>query len=192
MTERPQEDIRSQVAQERCLRAAVLAGDAEAWRTLYERHQAALYAFIHFRTGGRAHDAEDAAQECWLTAVRRMCAFDPDRGAFAGWLRGIAENVLRNQRRRAGRREAMPATPESAGDCPAGAELAAERAERIAGAMTRLPERYRAVIRAKYEEGLKVAEIATRWGEPAKAVESLLTRAREAFREAYARLSVRT
>lgn len=192
MAERPRDDIRNDAAQERCLRAAVLAGDADAWRALYERHQAALYAFIHSRTGGRTQDAEDVAQECWLTAVRRMRAFDPDRGAFGSWLRGIADNVLRNHWRRADRREAAPATPESAGVAAAGAELAAERAERIAGAMTRLPERYRAVIRAKYEEGLKVAEIATRWGEPAKAVESLLTRAREAFREAYARLSVRT
>jgi RNA polymerase sigma-70 factor (ECF subfamily) len=48
-----------------------------------------------------------------------------------------------------------------------------------------LPARYEAVLRAKYLDGRSVADVAAAHGETAKAVESLLTRAREAFRQAY-------
>ena len=45
-----------------------------------------------------------------------------------------------------------------------------------------LPDRYEAVLRAKYLEGRSVQDIASAWDETPKAVESLLTRARQAFR----------
>ncbi len=60
-----------------------------------------------------------------------------------------------------------------------------ERAEQVAMALAELPEHYEAVLRAKYLDGLDVASIALRQGASAKAVESLLSRAREAFRAAY-------
>jgi RNA polymerase sigma-70 factor (ECF subfamily) len=63
-----------------------------------------------------------------------------------------------------------------------------ELKEQIGLAMTALPERYQAVLRAKYEEDLAIAEIARKWGESLKAVESLLARARGAFREAFVRV----
>jgi DNA-directed RNA polymerase specialized sigma24 family protein len=58
--------------------------------------------------------------------------------------------------------------------------------ERVAVALAELPERYEAALRAKYFERQSVAEMAAANGESAKAIESLLTRARQAFREAYA------
>ncbi|MHC4342708.1 MAG: RNA polymerase sigma factor [Planctomycetota bacterium] len=61
-------------------------------------------------------------------------------------------------------------------------------AEQIAVAMAALSNRYRAVLRAKYEQQLSVAEIAARWRESTKAIESLLTRARAAFRTVYKEL----
>ena len=47
-----------------------------------------------------------------------------------------------------------------------------------------LPGRYGEVLEWKYIDGLSVAEIASRLDVGAKAAESLLTRAREAFRDA--------
>ncbi len=41
------------------------------------------------------------------------------------------------------------------------------------------------MLRAKYLDGLSVAEIAAARGETTKAIESLLSRARQAFRKAY-------
>ena len=40
-------------------------------------------------------------------------------------------------------------------------------------------------MRAKYLDGLSIAEIAGMWNESCKAIESLLSRARQAFRETF-------
>ena len=62
------------------------------------------------------------------------------------------------------------------------------QAEQIAQALSRLPERYEAALRAKYLDQQSVAEMVAAWSESPKAIESLLTRAREAFRQEYQRL----
>ena len=63
-----------------------------------------------------------------------------------------------------------------------------DTSERIARALASLPERYEAVLRAKYLDQQSVDQIATVWNETSKAIESLLTRARRAFREVYLKL----
>lgn len=165
------------------LRAAVLAGDDAAWREWYDRSAPGLRAYVHWRCGGRADLADEVVQETWLTAVRRVRTFRPEQGPFAGWLFGIAANLIRNRlrtRRRDGR---------SAGDAleSRSCEMsnAAETGDRVACALADLPPHYEAVLRAKYLDGLSVQAIAERRGESFKAVESLLTRARQAFRDAY-------
>jgi RNA polymerase sigma-70 factor (ECF subfamily) len=60
-----------------------------------------------------------------------------------------------------------------------------DTAERVAAALAAIPDRYEAVLQAKYLDGQSVEEISLARGESPKAVESLLTRARQAFREAY-------
>jgi RNA polymerase sigma-70 factor (ECF subfamily) len=178
------------VGREGALRRAALAGDESAWRAWYHECFDALFAYVLWRCAGLRDVADEVVQETWLTAVRRVRHFDPAAGTFPGWLRGIAAHLLRNRFRRERRRAAlapaggayfMSRTPE-----PADAEsMRRERAERIARALAELPERHEAVLRAKYLEGRAVADIAAEWGETPKAVESLLTRAREAFRAAY-------
>jgi RNA polymerase sigma-70 factor, ECF subfamily len=173
--------------EERALRAAVLSGDEGAWRVLYERHFDALFAHVCARVGGDRDRAQEAVQDCWMTAVRRMRSFDPERGSFAKWLRGIADRVLLGQRRRWARRQRLaqggPAASESTM-----ADTPSEAAERVAWVLAELPENYAAVLRAKYEENQPVAEIAKSWGRSVKAVESLLSRARTAFRKHWADL----
>jgi RNA polymerase sigma-70 factor (ECF subfamily) len=58
-----------------------------------------------------------------------------------------------------------------------------ERAAVIRAALFRLTEDYRDVLVKKYVDGFSVREIADRDGRSTKAVESLLTRARERLRE---------
>ncbi len=172
--------------EEIALRAAVLAGNDVAWQVLYDRHIDALYAFAWYRSGRRADRAEEVVQETWLTAVRRIKTFDPARGAFDAWLKGIAANVLKNQRRRWRRDEQAEALHDE--DFPH-EPPPPEHGELIGLALTALPPRYQMVLRAKYEERLSVAEIAARLGATAKATESLLSRAREAFRGVFQNLN---
>jgi RNA polymerase sigma-70 factor (ECF subfamily) len=169
------------VWRERGLLDAVLAGDERAWRAWYGESFPGLYAYALWRCGGLRQHADEVVQETWLAAVRRLRSFDPARGSFAGWLRAIAANVLRNHFRRERRRAA--ARPEAQTTAPE--EERRERAERVAAALAALPGRYEAVLRAKYLEGQAVAAIAAATGDTPKAVESLLSRARQAFRDAY-------
>ena len=57
--------------------------------------------------------------------------------------------------------------------------------ERVARALAALPERCEKALRGKYLDGSTVAELASAWGDTEKAVESLLSRARAAFKAAY-------
>jgi RNA polymerase sigma-70 factor, ECF subfamily len=170
------------VWRERGLRSAVLAGDERAWQVWYEETYPGLHAFVGWRCAGARDLAEEVLQETWLTAVRRIRSFDPDQGSFGDWLRGIAINVLRNQFRK------RKPTQSLNGQLSAPGVSNEDRSEQIGRALNDLPERYEAVLRAKYLDQQSVAQISDAWGETPKAIESLLTRAREAFREAFRRL----
>ncbi len=169
---------------ERGLRHAVLAGDELAWKILYDEAFPGLYRYVLWRCGGLRDPADEVVQETWLTAVRRLRSFDPAAGSFAAWLRGIAANLLRNHFRREYRR-ARRTQPLDVEPAAASENERREQAERVALALGALPEHYESVLRAKYLEGQSVVAIAAARDESPKAVESLLTRARQAFREAY-------
>ena len=172
------------IARERQLRGAILRGDELAWRVWYDESFANLLAYVAWRLGGRRDHVDEIVQETWLTAVRKIRAFDPEQASFAAWLQGVAANLIKNHVRRTSRApQSLAMDPVStSGD---ETEQQAERTERIAAALVALPPRYEAVLKAKYLDGLPIATIAREWHESTKAIESLLTRAREAFRRLY-------
>src|SRR5438477_2456387 len=167
------------VGHERRLRAAVLAGDEAAWQSWYDAATPGLRAYVHWRCAGLPDLADEVVQETWLTAVRRVRTFRPEAGPFAGWLCGIAANLIRNRLRRYRRERQIGFVP------TANAGGSHDKAEVVARALAELPPHYEQVLRAKYLDGLSVRAIADQSGDSPKAVESLLTRARQAFREAY-------
>lgn len=168
---------------ERRLHRAVLVGDERAWRSLYDATSAGLDAYVLWRCAGLRDVADDVVQETWLIAVRRIGSFNPNRGRFLAWLRGIAANVLRGHFRR---KLTQPLVGDAHPARVATDSEEREQAEEIARALALLPEDHESLLRAKYLDGLSVAAIAADWVATPKAVESLLTRAREAFRKAYA------
>jgi RNA polymerase sigma-70 factor (ECF subfamily) len=172
---------------ERAIRDAVLSGDMAAWRAWYAQQFDQLAGYARWRCGGLADLADDVIQETWLTAVRRLRTFDPEKGLFAAWLRGIAANAARNclRARCRERKRSRPLTSSDDVPTPGHDPAAVEKAERVALALSALPDQYEAVLRAKYLEQLSVEQIASRCNTSPKAVESLLTRARQAFRGAY-------
>jgi RNA polymerase sigma-70 factor, ECF subfamily len=167
---------------EQGLRDAALAGDAGAWCLLVEEHQDAVRRYLAWRLGGYISHLDDLSQETWLIAARSLRRFAPDRGAFQHWLFGIAANVCRNhlRSRRRSKQQPLPHHLE-----PSEEPAQHEQAERVALALAELPEHYELVLRAKYFEEASVECIAQTEGQTIKAIESMLTRARAAFRESY-------
>ncbi|MEQ8764831.1 MAG: sigma-70 family RNA polymerase sigma factor [Planctomycetota bacterium] len=176
------------LSRERSLRRAVLRGDDDAWNELYAESFRPLFAFVYHRTRRNRERTEEVVQETWVIAVKRIRAFDPDRGSFEGWVRGIASNVLRNRWRQWSRESGERSPFEELDALPGAPSSRLDLAEQIALAMTELPGRYQDVLRARYERQYSVLEIAEQSGVSPKATESLLGRARAAFRAAFERL----
>ena len=182
----------NRVQREEMLRRAVLAGDENAWRVWCLEVFDELDRFIIWRCGGRRNEADEIVQETWLTAVRQIRSFQPQQGSFLAWLRGIAANVRRNHLRRTRRLSQRESTTCGNTIDVAPTEPVAdyqERNQQIADALDGLLERQESVLRAKYFDGLSVADIAAAWNESPKAIESLLSRARDAFRERFEKLT---
>lgn len=171
------------------LRRAVLGGDERAWRVWVDEAFDDLFAYVLWRCEGRRDRADEVVQETWLTAVGRLRRFDPAKATFGVWLRGIATNVLRNHLRkwmnRSRRHDAVDVETLAGDFRDERRNRHGERSKRIAEVLNRLPAHYDEVLRAKYMENLSVAEIAAVRGETPKAVESLLGRARQRFREIF-------
>src|SRR5262245_55742859 len=85
-------------ADDRQLVLAARQGDADAFAALVERHHRAVRACLAARVRD-PHEAEDLAQDVFVTAFRKLGEFDPAR-PLAPWLRSIALNLLRNHWRK--------------------------------------------------------------------------------------------
>jgi RNA polymerase sigma-70 factor (ECF subfamily) len=70
-----------------------MAGDEEAFVTLYRRRQVAVYRFA-LQMSGSAAIAEDVTQEVFMTLMRDSENYDPERGPLSSYLYGIARNYV--------------------------------------------------------------------------------------------------
>src|SRR5262245_37591610 len=162
---------------------AMARRERSAWDAMYERHVGDVFGFVYHLVGGDRHVAEDINQEVWLLAIERFDRFDPGRGGFRDWLLGIARHrALRHHRCATG--QAVEGRLDGPADGVAPPELleGMERAGVVRAALLCLHDGSRRVLLAKYAEGRSVAEIAAQTGRSAKAVESLLSRARSQLR----------
>jgi RNA polymerase sigma-70 factor (ECF subfamily) len=172
---------------------AVQSGDEAALETLYERYLPSVWRFACSQLAGDLNAAEDVVSETFLAAVRQIGRIDPDGGAFIGWLTGIARHKVADVRRGRIRIAAVDAADlpddaapiQSAGP-PAAAEAAEARAS-VRSVMAAMDDQERLALEWKYIDGLSVREMADRLGRTEKAVESVLFRARAAFRTLFER-----
>lgn len=143
----------------------------------------AAYA-VALSVTGRHEDAEDAAQDSFLVALKRLeeCR-SPEK--FGGWLMTIVRNRSRNLVRRESLREtaAVPETAASRGPDPYRTTEQQELRGRLDQAMRPLPQVQREIVLLHDLEGWKHREIAQRLGIPSGTVRSHLHFARKALRE---------
>jgi RNA polymerase sigma-70 factor (ECF subfamily) len=161
----------------------VLGGDRDAFRVLVEREAPAVIAACQRILDDHA-EAEDAAQEAFLLAYRKLGSFRGD-GALGGWLMRIA---IREARDRAVRRR--PATTLDADDGGLSSTLRAvghgvdpvvtletsERAARLRSAIAELPAHYRDAVQLRYLDERSFEDIATTTGRPEPTVRTHLHR----------------
>src|SRR5215475_9427657 len=71
-------------------------GNRAAFDTCYERYQGPIFRFAWHMSGNRS-SAEEVTQEVFLRLIHSPRKFDPAKGTLAGYLFGIARNVMRRQ-----------------------------------------------------------------------------------------------
>ena len=159
--------------------------DEEAFEALVRRYGTGVWAAC-VRLAGR--DAEDAFQAVFLTLSRKAGTVT---GSLPAWLhavtRRVAANLRRDARRRSrGRGGCRTARPEPVADDPSLREGLALLDEEL----SRLPERYRAVLIVCCLEGRSRDEAAAQLGWTEGQVKGRLERAREMLRTRLARRGV--
>jgi RNA polymerase sigma-70 factor (ECF subfamily) len=184
------------------LRGELVARAAGSTGRLLEQHLEPLYAFVHFRLGGRREEVEDVVQETFAAALSGIGAFD-GRSSLHSWLCGIAKNKIRASRARARPRSLEQALEESDPEIDAILAQVAreplpeqvlerkETRELVGATLSSLPQDYREALLSKYVEGLSTEELARRAKKSPKAAESTLTRARSAFARVFELLAQR-
>jgi RNA polymerase sigma-70 factor (ECF subfamily) len=181
-----------------------MAGDAGAIRTLAEAALSPLYTFCFYRVGKNRHLCEEAVQETLVRAIRDLSHYDPDRAGdnIFPWLTGLARNEISRAlgaEKHALSLESMWAAMDRKLLVlyrklelePFADELLQREETRqlVNTTMSQLPPHYREALEAKYLGGRSVRDLAALWSISEKAVESLLGRARQAFREIFLELS---
>jgi RNA polymerase sigma-70 factor (ECF subfamily) len=182
---------------DRALVARMRAGDQRAFDEFFKNSAPRLAAFIARRTALDPATLEDIVQSALIKAVRHLANYRGEAALFT-WLTEICRNELADQHRKAKRRpahlsldepeaahrwEEMLRAPQSQEPVPT-LQAAAERAE-IMTVLDGLPANYAFVLEAKYGDGLSVATIALQLDLTEIAVQSMLARAREAFRQSW-------
>jgi RNA polymerase sigma-70 factor (ECF subfamily) len=158
--------------------------DEQAFRELVERHGGLVRAYAAGILGD-PHEAEDAAQEVFLRAFRRLAAFRGD-ASLATWLLRICRNHCLDRLR-----ARPPETLELSEDLPsaepdATLALSAVRVERerFVNALARLPEPLQQAIVLRELRGMAYDEVAATLGIPIGTVRSRLNAARAELRRA--------
>lgn len=181
---------------ERRLVQRMLAGEERAFDAFFGAYFPPLYRFALTRVGGDADLAEEVVQRTMCTAVDKVEGWRGEAGLLT-WLCAICRREIASHFRRLHRApspveltEEMPevrAALESLHTASDDPEVRAMRRELVAlvhVALDRLPPHYAQILEWKYLEGASMKEIAVRLGSTPKAVESMLTRSRGAYREA--------
>jgi RNA polymerase sigma-70 factor, ECF subfamily len=194
---RSKNSLKATHSSDRDLVAALLGGDEAAFRSFFESYFARIYRFALPRLGGDVEATKEVVQSTLTNAVRNLSSYRGDAALFS-WLCQICRHqvvdYLRAHRRHSRHvtliddnpelRAALESIAAPAEDEPSHGYGAAQTRHLIQSVLDRLPPRYGDVLEWKYIEGRSVEEIGELLGVGQIAAQSLLARARAAFREA--------
>jgi len=177
--------------------ARMLKGDEVAFRRFFETYFPRLYRFAAPRLDGDPDAAKEVVQATLIKAMRNLGNYRGEAAVFS-WLCHICRRQIidhmRAHRRHASRlalvedsdemQRVLEAITAPSADEPLHGYSADETRLIVQSVLDRLPNRYGDVLEWKYIEGRSVEEIAELLGVGQIAVQSMLARARVAFRAA--------
>ncbi len=181
-----------------------LSGDPRAVQMLVDVMLDPLYRFCFYRVDRDRHVCEDVVQETMVLAIRDLARYEPARagGNIFPWLSGLARNEIQRVFAQNKNTTSLQSLWQRIDEDLRGifdrlesdplADDVLEREETremVNVTMSQLPPHYRQALEAKYIDRKTVREIAAANSSTEKAVESLLTRSRNAFRETFLALA---
>ncbi len=175
----------------------IIRGDQGAFRLVFDEYFPRLYRFALSRLHGDADAAGEVVQQTFCRAIERLETYRGEAALYT-WFCQICNNLImdyyRHRTQETRRVVSIDDSPEvqailAALTDPQGESGEAELVRRdvtrlVQATLDHLPARYGDILEWKYVDELPVAEIATRLSLSVKAAESLLGRARQAFRDA--------
>ena len=176
----------------------MLAGEQRAFDAFFSAYAERLVAFAARRCTLQPAAIEDIVQNSLIKAFRKMASFRGESALFT-WLCEICRHELATLYRKAARQpehesvDALSQAREAVLELRAPEEHdplheleAATQRSAVSATLNGLPERYARALEWKYGDGFSVEEIARMMGLTSVATQSLLARARLAFRESWA------
>ena len=189
--------------EDRFLAKRMLAGEESAFDEFFEDYFPRLYRFALPRLRHNADLAEEIVQETLCIAVTKMKTYRAEAALFT-WLCTICRREISAYFRKHSREDqfALPEdVPETRASLESLSKVLSEEPESqllrdevsrlVQVTLDFLPRWYASALEMKYLKDLSVKEIASRLNLGPKAAESLLTRARHAFREGFTSLTGR-
>lgn len=188
-----------QIAEDRLLAQRLLAGDGAAFEHFAADYLDRVYRFALRRLDHDESLTREIAQSTLVKAIEKLDTYRGEAALFS-WICSICRSEISAHFKRVRREPPLEAVDhrsdllevvEALADEGPGPEGDLERREavrRVHETLDGLPTRYGRALEWKYLEGLSVKEIAERLVVGPKAAESILTRARDAFRVAFQKL----
>ena len=150
---------------------------------LVREYQAGLRSFIR-ALGVETDWVDDVAQEVFVVAYRRREHFDNEKD-FGKWLRGIARNLVINERRKEARHARILAGPftdlmleDQSAEPPEDTTETARLVEAMNDCVGQLPERSRELLRKRYQADHNASTLSGIFSTSPDAIRQSLTRIR--------------
>jgi RNA polymerase sigma-70 factor (ECF subfamily) len=169
-------------------------GDLEAFNRLVLAYQDLVYTQA-YRMMGETEAAEDAAQDAFIAAFRKLGSYRG--GSFKAWLLRIVTNLCYDELRRRKRRPTTPLEPMDNDDeeiesprwlsdpngTPEDETERLELARALQRCLDKLPPEFRVVVTLVDIQGMDYIEAAESMAKPLGTVKSRLARARMRMRD---------
>ncbi|MCX6239490.1 MAG: sigma-70 family RNA polymerase sigma factor [Bacteroidia bacterium] len=166
-------------------------GEQSAFKVLYLKYSDLLFAYILHHLDKDKEVASDIWQETWVVFIEKINDFQHKSSIFT-WLCAIAKNKISDYYMNAKKQERFKSIEKLHFDIDA-EELEIELVDLetqadVITVLANLTDVHRYLLVTKYIENKGIDEISFEIGKSYKATESILTRAREAFRKEFRKI----